>query len=388
MNVLLRFLWRGLLFSLPLLALIGYIEWHLFRTGDSWSGSRIAQAHLAREAELIFARGYFGQQFNVDKTAIINAVQPDIVVLGSSRVMQVRADSFKPLAASVYNGGGLLQGIEDLADYVTLVETGQVHQSQVIVIGIDPWWFRPDYSGYGWLTPTEYAADDVQTLAAHALVWRDLMTQRQLGTLRTLPSALQLTPLDNTVGIGWPALLDAEGFHSDGSNAYDAELVAITQQDSTVTNLGDPQSIANIQAHGAKRFQNLATDAAKVQILTESIQRLQAQGSKVYVFVPPFTDEAVAIFETDPVYQAWWATWLEPIDAGIAGLGLTLPDALAPADYGLDDTYMWDAIHPGEPLSGLALQTALQANATADSPYDWTQLTFTPPATPLLINAR
>ena len=131
-----------------------------------------------------------------------------------------------------------------------------------------------------------------------------------------------------------------------------------------------------------------ATDPAKVNVLTDSIQRLEAVGVSVYVFVPPFTDEAVAIFETDPVYQTWWATWLEPIDAGLADLGLALPTALAPADYELDDTYMWDAIHPGEPLSGLALQTALQVNEGVASPSDWAQLRFATPATPLLINSR
>ena len=74
------------------------------------------------------------------KLRIIGDRMPDVIALGSSRVMQFRADYFQN--KNFYTLGGLGSSIEEL-EY-TWGKVRQVYVPKVVIVGIDPWWLNPN----------------------------------------------------------------------------------------------------------------------------------------------------------------------------------------------------------------------------------------------------
>src|SRR4051812_12293983 len=136
----LQFALRATLFLAPLIAGAFAFEMAMYRTRDSWPIEKVLAAEENLPGESIWGRANFSQQYNLSKSAMIRRRNPRIVALGSSRVMEFRALMFHPFEASFYNGGGLIQTVNDLAAYTRQVKEGSMPRPQVIIIGIDPWW--------------------------------------------------------------------------------------------------------------------------------------------------------------------------------------------------------------------------------------------------------
>lgn len=83
------FVMRGLVFLLPAALFVGVFEVVFWRSGDAWPIDWVVREQL-RDPTVLYCRGYFAQQFNVYKLAMWRALSPDILVVGSSRVMQFR----------------------------------------------------------------------------------------------------------------------------------------------------------------------------------------------------------------------------------------------------------------------------------------------------------
>src|SRR5687767_314068 len=86
-----RFIARVLLFSTPLLLPFLAFESIVWWTGDAWPAAAVVALQKSVARESIYGRGeHFSDQFSVYKTAGIRAVQPSLLVAGSSRVLQLR----------------------------------------------------------------------------------------------------------------------------------------------------------------------------------------------------------------------------------------------------------------------------------------------------------
>lgn len=76
------------------------------------------------------------------KLALYDKIRPDTVVLGSSRVMQIRGGYF---LGSFVNLGGAAGSTVALAKFVNeMLETG--HTPKLAIVGLDFWWFNPAYA--------------------------------------------------------------------------------------------------------------------------------------------------------------------------------------------------------------------------------------------------
>src|SRR3954469_10420896 len=119
-----RFAVRVTVFLAPLIAGAAVFEMAMYRTRDSWPIAKVIAAQENLQGESIWGRANFSQQYNLSKSAMIRRRNPRILVLGSSRVMEFRSFMFHPYEASFYNAGGLIQTVNDLAEYTRQVTDG------------------------------------------------------------------------------------------------------------------------------------------------------------------------------------------------------------------------------------------------------------------------
>src|SRR5882724_1188843 len=136
----LYFALRALGFCAPLLLGACLFEIAMYRTRDSWPIAKVIAAQNKLNSESLLARGSFSQQFNLSKSEMIRLRRPRILAVGSSRVMEFRRFMFHPYEDAFYNAGGLIQSVNDLAAYARQVKEGTLPASQVVIVGIDPWW--------------------------------------------------------------------------------------------------------------------------------------------------------------------------------------------------------------------------------------------------------
>src|SRR6266496_2172656 len=136
-----RFLLALLAFWTSVLLLLLLEELVFYRIGEIWKISRVSETQASRPDSL-FLRRLFDQQFYLYKFNEIQRRRPEVLALGSSRVMQFRAQMFGEDSKVFYDAGGIVQCIEDL----TLV----LHQMpelkpRVVILGVDMWWFNADW---------------------------------------------------------------------------------------------------------------------------------------------------------------------------------------------------------------------------------------------------
>jgi hypothetical protein len=133
-----RFERRVFYFFLPLLLLIGAGEAVLWQMRETWPLTKVIQ-YQSEHRETLFMRGILDQGFYAYKLRQIQEREPKILALGSSRVMEFRAQMFGERAAEFYNAGGLIQNLPDLEAFSMLPLD---HESTLVLLGIDLWWFN------------------------------------------------------------------------------------------------------------------------------------------------------------------------------------------------------------------------------------------------------
>lgn len=127
----------AMLAAAALFIILPYSFWWLYESGDS--GMERAVRDQASGKFAIFGSG-ISQNFMEYKLELYRNIKPDMVVFGSSRVMQIRGAWFK---SSFVNMGGVAGNISALRYAVN--EALRIHKPKAVIIGIDFWWFMPQW---------------------------------------------------------------------------------------------------------------------------------------------------------------------------------------------------------------------------------------------------
>jgi hypothetical protein len=130
MRFILLFLFTPVLITIPFPLIF-------FLSGEFSKGNDIKKFINSDDA-LVY--GFATQDDSSFKREIVNQVRPQVLALGSSRVMQFRQEAFK---VGFYNGGGLMNSIEQGYDEFQNLLT--VYQPKLVIIGIDFWWFNDKF---------------------------------------------------------------------------------------------------------------------------------------------------------------------------------------------------------------------------------------------------
>lgn len=330
MKTSIRSLRYSLLFTLPLViaaGLLGVSYLALDRAGETIDP--LTAASIQQEQNIRYSSGLFyrPRPYKIERARLAEA---EIVLLGSSRAMQLMAD---PWRRKAFNAGGAMRDLESGEIFVNAVL--ERYRPKQMIIALDWWWLsatrRPD-------GPTDASPETPLTL--HELMqptvwlWDGTLAPRNLSTLLFSPDAL-------SPGIGLPARFSDAGWDPFGHYDYGIRL---TEQ-AGGSDVGFAETLKDIARQSKRNDRAPWNDFSEAswQRLEALIHKLQDHEVEVIVVLPPVAG---------PIHE-WVAEQPEPnivneVRRRLATLPALTFDFHDPASLGTDPCEFVDGIHGGE----------------------------------------
>jgi hypothetical protein len=215
------------------------------------------------------------------KTKMMKKVKPRVVVLGSSRSMQVREQFFEQ---KFINLGGAIQGVTDLEDYVDFLDSNSL-MPDLTILFLDPWWFNGKTSERGGMHQLDYPTG--------------VSIDHLLKSLTLLKKGNWIKASFQNEHMGIAAILTQEGFSRDGSNNYTKY----------VSSEGMPTDIKF--QHTLKRIENnnfpfQITNHPSPHLIKRAcmaIKKINLHTNNLTLVAPPFAPTIWNLLSKDPKYS-------------------------------------------------------------------------------------
>ena len=320
--------WKKLvLFALPLALLVGVPTAVLVASGELTSPRTVVDRQLRGE-KVVFGPAYT----NLVKPLKCQGTrrrQPEVIALGSSRVMQFRASSFAA-PQSFFNAGGAVNTLADLAPFLDCLPSDG--RPRIVLVGLDPWFFNPRWAHDLGVPDFEEAMDSLAVVQGRWQdVYRDLMRHK-----------IQLRPIwDARSAVGLNAIMRQRGFRNDGSYSY-GDLDHCDDCE-----IGFADTLERIGS-GQRRFEwSDEIDRQAIAEIERFLEAAAARNAQVVGLLPPFAPTVWARMRASGRYR-YVDTLRAELPTAFTHRGATLFDLSDPASIGaLDDEFI-DGFHGSE----------------------------------------
>lgn len=330
-------LWVRLgLFWAPVLLVAGVFEFAMWRSGETWPLEKVLARQKASPSSSVFMREYMPQDQAAYKLLLLSERKPRVMVLSSSRGMQLRAGMIGETNETFLNGGGLLNTVGDLEQF--LATTPAERMPKVILLAVDLWWFNEKWPG----AARTFDADGAFNWRAHLAAARKvLLRPALLRSLLTAPGAAE------TGRIGISAGRTGSGFRMDGSvqQVYPvpASVAEWKFEDREV-----PPVIERVQKGTINFVQSPRVSPERIARLKKALAECKAKGIQVAAFAPPFSTEVYQALTADPRYSELLASFRNGMTEVFREADAPFVDATDLKAFDLDDKYMFDGFHAAE----------------------------------------
>ena len=257
------------LFFLLVAAIIGFSVISLYKAGEIRPFSSYIRP-LKQGQLLELGYSYIDKTYKFHMTDEV--MRPQVLALGSSRIMQVRHFIVSP-KYSFYNAGGAIQKVPELSLFIN-----KLHDSpKLILMNIDQWCFNRAYLDADQpFDPSVYDEPELDILKLGRLIC-DFYADVVKGKIN-------LKKVFSSDDIGLNAICNDIGFCADGSpNSSDRIIIPEEQDDYNFKNV-----LERIR-EGKDRFQyGNQADSTQVCVLEDFLHQCVSRHIKVVAFLPPF----------------------------------------------------------------------------------------------------
>ena len=271
-----------LLLVLPaVIAVFGFPFFVLAIGGELTPVSRVVERQATSRLGVLYGPSYTNPVRPLKLAALLRRA-PDVAVLGTSRVLQFRAQMFRD-PDRFYNAGAAAPTVWDLRSF--LRDIPQDRQPKLLIVGLDQYLFNPNFAEFRKTAPATETSwvDIVQT--SRWTVYGDYTSGK--FTLSAL-----FRENRNDVRLGLNAIINNNGFRNDGSYHYGKYLA--NPRDPANEDLDFRDTLTRIEK-GDRRFEygrRASPEAARE--LEAFLQLCRARGIHVVAFLPPFAHEVYA----------------------------------------------------------------------------------------------
>ena len=330
----LRFLIKLILYALPFAIPFGLLCGFMIYSGEAMPLDWVARMQLSDEP--ILYRPRYGNRDLDFKVISANLRQPQVMTLGSSRVLQFRSLFFNQQPHAFYNGGApawTLDTVRQLLDRLTFAP-------KVLIIGLDQPWFDDAYV-------PDVLPDQVSDFTHLFQVNRSLMQDVFAGQSFDIGRYLaRVEPGHGGLALGLRAIRDGHGFRNDGSEQYGDFLVAhfLYPQNERQHHLDMLRDGQQMYVYGD------TVSAKRVQQLTDLLIWCKARGITVIGFQPSFmpTLYQKLIADGNHTYVAKLDAALSPLFAQYGDFYFNFADS---SKLGETDDDFFDGWHASEKIN-------------------------------------
>tara|TARA_B100000787_G_scaffold134677_1_gene103509 strand:+ start:2941 stop:4101 length:1161 start_codon:yes stop_codon:yes gene_type:complete len=260
-----------------ILVFLSPIPLFLFSTGEFQSIALVADKQLSGKSNSIYGVAFRNNTIEY-KMQMLSEVNPKIITLGSSRVLQFSKEMFNK---DFYNLGNTMSSINEgfeISDHI-------INQNpEIVFFGIDFWWFNEN-----WLTPRPLVIKETLLNNIDEPYSIDISNIMETikwifsGKIALLDIYNQIFHGNNNIGLQG---IYADGFRSDGQHfssrtitgefpTKDINFIATTKE----VNMGTRYNFS--KGINSKHYNNFLV----------LVEKLRLSGIKVVIFLPPFAPE-------------------------------------------------------------------------------------------------
>jgi hypothetical protein len=328
---------RIALFSLPILALLCAPIWILWRSGEllALDPQRVVQLQMAAPELVIFGPAYSNCSKRY-KLAGAKAASADVLVLGTSRSMQIRAGLFLP-SASFYNAGGGVSRIGHFRQFLSGLT--RTEQPKLLIVSMDQWFFNARTEAYpeaSFAAQTKSCSNVLNVVqSSWPSIYHDLFSSRY-----------DVVDMPNAAYIGLNAKIQTNGFRNDGSYFY-GRIINDPTNPATSEDFHFRETYRRIAERTGRFEPEQQPDPALVKELGTFLDVAKQRGIHVIGFIPPFAPSVNDLMRKTGDYR-----YIPKLDANLKPLfdqhGFTLLDMTDLRAIGIGDSGFIDGVHASE----------------------------------------
>lgn len=268
------------------------------------------------------------------KFDIIKRRQNKVVALGSSRVMQFRAEFFRN--KDFYTMGGVGSSIDEVA--FAWKEINTTYIPDVIILGVDPWWFNPNFKQLN-----RFAETDKEIFRKYKQLFRNPKVMKQIFHIGEIKSR-DLIGGRKTVGLN--AAVNGDGYRlSDGSYQYGRVI-----QDKKSKEKKFKETYERME-RGTSTDRFVWCDrVSKSELMKFSnlLSDIKSSGAHLIVFLPPFPHEIYEFMDSSPHYNTFLHDYMNSTEKLCSDMNVTFYNFTDLADIGATDDETIDGFHGSE----------------------------------------
>jgi hypothetical protein len=267
-----QFWFRLAAIALPFALAVLVLSGALVYVGESMPLAWVVEMQHAGE---VLYRPRYGNRDLTFKTLSANRRAADVLAVGSSHVLQIRAPMFTRAPERFYNAGAPGWSFADIEAFLDGLHADA--WPQVLLLGIDHPWFNAAYTP----APIPPPVNDFEHLFA---VNRAYMQSVVEGDALAWEQARTRTQPDGTPALGLRAIRDGHGFRSDGSEQYGDFLVGRFLDPAT-----ERRRHLDWLRDGREMYiPGDVPDPAALAAFERILARAAAHDTTVVAFLPPF----------------------------------------------------------------------------------------------------
>lgn len=275
-------------------------------------------------------------QFYYYKKAIYQITKPKVLILGSSRVMEFRKESFK---SSITNAGGAMNSINE--GYSFIKEAFAANKPDLVILGLDYWWFneiahkplqdvKPPLKLNHHISLRSY-------LLPFSWLWQNKISISQYVEMLN-PFLLFKNDYEN--GIGVDAIVNNTGFSKDGSFVYTKTINGHEKCIDEKFHL----CLENLRTGGLRFQYGDKVHDLHFTHLVNMINEIKKQGTELIIFIPP---NAPTIVSSMKSYESQFK-YITDLTEKLTKMGLKVHNFHDPENLKSSDCEFLDGIHGGE----------------------------------------
>lgn len=205
---------------------------------------------------------------------------PEVLVLGTSRAMQLRKDFFKD-GVQFYNAGGGISKMAHVSKFLKQIPEGK--EPKVIIIGLDQNFFNPNWDNFenDFVEHEFLEADTPLEIIQNSFkkVYSDYVADK--FTLKQLAS-------DDTGRIGFSALVHSNGFRNDGSYFNGEALYNLQYNPEKMPDYRLRQTFRYIAGAEDRYIYGKDVSSLALEYLREFLTEAKSRNIYVIGFLPPY----------------------------------------------------------------------------------------------------
>lgn len=332
-------------FLMLVLVIIGFSWLCLYQSGELRPYSYYIRP-LQQDQLFGLAYSYYDKSYKFHMTDEV--CRPQVLALGSSRIMQVK----RPVVSAdytFYNAGGAIQNLSELSLFIK-----KLRQSpQLILVNLDQWWFNRAYlDAEQPFSPSVYVYPSFDYSKLGQMVC-DFYTDFVMGKIN-------LVKAFSSRHIGLNAICNDNGFAEDGSR-YQGDMIAAPE-------LQEDYNFKNVLERirdGNQRFQyGEHADSTQISILEDFLSQCVARHIQVVAFLPPFAPFVYQrMLETGQYgYMSQLYGMLRPVFGKYEGC--TLYDFTDVTDTGVHNYDFDDGFHGSEIIYNGMIRQMVRQDST------------------------